>query len=96
MSFRRIVTSTLDRAGIAIDGDQPWDIQVLRRRFFRRAARGNVGLGDAYVDNDWDVKSLDALFQRIISAGNGLVDREIHLPKLDDPVNAATGAFFCR
>lgn len=71
MSFRRIVTSTLDRAGIVIDGDRPWDIQVIRGRFFRRAARGNLGLGEAYVDNDWDVESLDALFRRVIIAGLG-------------------------
>ncbi|MBT8099493.1 MAG: cyclopropane fatty acyl phospholipid synthase [Gammaproteobacteria bacterium] len=71
MSFRRIITTTLERAGITIDGDRPWDVQVLRRRFFRRAARGNLGLGEAYVDNDWDVESLDAMFRRVIAAGLG-------------------------
>ena len=29
MSFKRIVTNTLARAGISINGDNPWDIQVL-------------------------------------------------------------------
>ena len=69
MSFRRIVTNTLARAGVSINGDKPWDIQVLRDRFYRRAARGALGLGDSYVDRDWDVASLDGLFRHIIAAG---------------------------
>jgi len=69
MVFKRIVTKTLARAGVAIDGDRPWDIQVLQNRFFRRAARGPLGLGESYMDRDWDVSSLDELFRHVISAG---------------------------
>ncbi len=69
MSLRRIVTDTLARAGVSINGDKPWDIQVLRDRFYRRAARGALGLGESYIDRDWDVASLDDLFRRIIAAG---------------------------
>ncbi|MDH3750212.1 MAG: cyclopropane fatty acyl phospholipid synthase, partial [Gammaproteobacteria bacterium] len=68
MAFKRIVTNTLARADVAINGDRPWDIQVNRERFFRRTARGSVGLGEAYIDGDWDVASLDALFRRLIGA----------------------------
>lgn len=71
MVFKRIVTNTLARAGVAINGNRPWDIQVLKSRFFRRAARGPLGLGESYMDRDWDVSSLDELFQRVISAGLG-------------------------
>ena len=69
MSFKRIVTSTLDRAGVSINGDNPWDIQVLRDRFYRRAARGPLGFGESYMDRDWEVESLDTLFRRMISSG---------------------------
>ncbi len=69
MSFKRIVTNTLARAGVSINGEKPWDIQVLRDRFYRRAARGALGLGESYIDRDWDVASLDGLFGRIIAAG---------------------------
>jgi cyclopropane-fatty-acyl-phospholipid synthase len=69
MSFKRIVTNTLARAGVSINGEKPWDIQVLRDRFYRRAARGALGLGESYIDHDWDVASLDGLFGRIIAAG---------------------------
>ncbi len=67
MVFKRIVTNTLGRAGVAINGDRPWDIQILRNRFFRRAARGPLGLGESYMDRDWDVSSLDGLFRRILT-----------------------------
>jgi len=56
---------------VAFIADDLQDIQVLRRRFFRRAARGSLGLGEAYIDNDWDVESLDGLFRRVIAAGLG-------------------------
>ncbi len=69
MLFKRIVTNTLARAGVSINGDKPWDIQVLRDRFYRRAVRGTLGLGESYIDRDWDVASLDDLFRRFIAAG---------------------------
>lgn len=68
MAFKRIVTNILARADVAINGDRPWDIQVNRDRFFRRSARGSLGLGEAYVDGDWDVASLDGLFRHLIAA----------------------------
>jgi len=33
MAFKHFVTSTLARAGVSINGQKPWDIQVLRDRF---------------------------------------------------------------
>ena len=68
MAFRRIVTDTLARADVAINGDRPWDIQVHNDRFYRRAARGTLGLGESYMDGDWDVASLDALFRHFLTA----------------------------
>jgi cyclopropane-fatty-acyl-phospholipid synthase len=56
-------------AGIVIDGSQPWDIQVHNERFYRRVmAGGSLGLGEAYMDGDWDCPSLDQFFDRVISA----------------------------
>jgi hypothetical protein len=42
---RRFVTRLLHRAGIEANGSQPWDIHVVRERFFRRALRGSLGYG---------------------------------------------------
>ncbi len=68
MLVKRIVTNTLARAGVSINGDKPWDIQVLRDRFYRRTAHGSLGLGESYIDRDWDVTSLVELFRRIHAA----------------------------
>jgi len=68
MSFKHLITNTFAAAGVRIDGDRPWDIRVNTDRFFQRAARGPLGLGESYMDGDWDVESLDALFRNIISS----------------------------
>ena len=64
--FKQIVTNTLARADVTINGDRPFDIQVHNERFYRRAARGTLGLGESYMDGDWDVGSLAALFRQFL------------------------------
>jgi len=68
MAFRRLVTKTLAKADVAINGDRPWDIQVHNNQFFPRTTRGALGLGESYMDGDWDVESLDALFRHFLTA----------------------------
>ncbi len=63
---RKIVTDTLGRAGIRIDGSNPWDIRVNDERFYSQAMRGSLGFGESYMDGDWDADELDALFRRIL------------------------------
>ena len=63
---KKIVTQLFSRAGIAVNGDNPWDIRVNDDRFFSRTLRGSLGFGESYMDCDWDVESIDALFRRII------------------------------
>ncbi|SVD20103.1 uncharacterized protein METZ01_LOCUS372957, partial [marine metagenome] len=62
------VSKTLGLAGIKINGNAPWDICVNNERFYRRAARGTLGLGEAYMDGDWDVESLDWFFRKLIGS----------------------------
>jgi cyclopropane-fatty-acyl-phospholipid synthase len=66
---RGIVSALFERAGIDIGGPDPWDVQVIRPRFYRRVLRGSLGLGESYMDGDWTVAELDAFFRRIIRAG---------------------------
>lgn len=55
----------LEPAGIAINGNRPWDIQVRDQRFYSRLfAEGTLGLGESYVDGWWDVEALDEFFAR--------------------------------
>ncbi len=55
-------------ADIKINGDRPWDIRTanvagLADRVF---AHGSLGLGEAYMDGDWDAEQLDEFFFRIL------------------------------
>lgn len=63
---QKIITDTLSRAGIRINGSNPWDIRVNKERFFRQAMRGSLGFGESYMDGDWDADELDALFRRVL------------------------------
>ena len=63
---RKIVTDTFARAGVKINGNNPWDIQVHNERFYGQTLRGSLGFGESYMDGDWDADELDALFRRII------------------------------
>ena len=65
----------LARAGITVNGDAPWDLQVHDERLWARVMReGSLGLGDAYVEGWWDSPSLDQLFDRVFRAR---LDREV-------------------
>jgi len=69
LSAKQAVTSLFALAGVAINGTNPWDIQVHNERFFRRVlAAGSLGLGESYMDGDWHAAALDQLFDRVISA----------------------------
>ena len=68
------LSALLARADVRTDGARPWDLQVHRRRLYRRVVTGwSLGLGDAYVDGDWDCERLDELFARLLAAD---LDRE--------------------
>jgi cyclopropane-fatty-acyl-phospholipid synthase len=71
--FRARAERALAAAGVALDGDRPWDPQVHDPRVFRRIAlQGSLGAGGSYVDGWWDCERLDELFHRLLRAG---VDR---------------------
>jgi cyclopropane-fatty-acyl-phospholipid synthase len=68
-SRRRAVERLFEKAGVEIGGSRPWDIKVHRDRFYKRVlAQGSLGLGEAYMDEDWDCEALDRLFDRVIGA----------------------------
>ena len=54
-------------AGIAVNGDAPWDIRIADAGFYRRIlTRGSLGFGEAYVDGLWECERLDQLFDRLL------------------------------
>ena len=66
---RQVVEELLAMAGVAIDGPNPWDIQVRDDRLYTRILREkNLGLGEAYMEGWWNCARLDEFFSRILRA----------------------------
>jgi len=66
----RIVRALLESADVRVGGGRPHDIQVHDRAFYGRVVRdGRLGLGESYVDGQWDTPSLDELTARLVRAG---------------------------
>ncbi|HEY9145923.1 MAG TPA: cyclopropane-fatty-acyl-phospholipid synthase, partial [Thiobacillus sp.] len=62
-----VIRNLAAEAGISINGDAPWDIQVLDERVYRLVlTKGSLGFGEAYMDGDWDSERLDELFCRLL------------------------------
>lgn len=60
------VLDFFNRAGIDVNGTEPWDIQIHDDRFYSRVmAEGSLGLGNSYMDEWWDVDKLDEFFFRL-------------------------------
>lgn len=67
-SVKCIVVDLLSRAGVGVDGRQPWDLRVLDDRFYGRvAAQASLGFGDSYVDGWWECPRIDELIHRLLS-----------------------------
>ena len=67
----KIIKDLLAQADILIhsDGEQarPFDIKLNDSKFFRKVYhKGSLGLGESYMDGDWEAESLDEMFFRLI------------------------------
>jgi cyclopropane-fatty-acyl-phospholipid synthase len=77
INYKSITEETLALAGISINGNKPWDIRVSNDEFYRRAiTEGELGVGESYMDNWWDVEKLDEFIFRILDAR---LDQKIQL-----------------
>lgn len=66
----KLFKDLLAGAGVTINGNRPWDIQVRDERLYMRVLRErNLGLGEAYMDGWWDCPRLDEFFYRILKHG---------------------------
>ena len=66
---KRAIVDLLGSAGISVNGPNPWDMRVNDARVYPRiVAQGSLGLGEAYMDGDWDCAALDQFFERAIEA----------------------------
>jgi len=66
---RETMLSLLEMIDVQENGPRPWDIQVHNPLVYQRFMReGRLGLGEAYMDGDWDCEDLADLFYRILMA----------------------------
>ena len=66
---RALAERLLDRAGVTIGGDQPWDVDVHDERVWDRVIRDReLGLGEAYMDGWWDSPEVDQFLVRLLLA----------------------------
>jgi cyclopropane-fatty-acyl-phospholipid synthase len=62
------VGELLSLAGIALNGQNPWDVKVYDDHFYAAVlSNGSIGAGEAYMKKWWDCPRLDELFSRILT-----------------------------
>lgn len=62
-----VIEKLVHQAGITINGDAPWDIQVHDAEVYRRImTKGSLGFGESYMDGLWDVERMDEMFYRLM------------------------------
>jgi len=67
--MKQVIQDLLDLADVKINGHRPWDIQVHNPKLYERVlAKGNLGLGEAYMDGWWDCKAIDEFINRVLKA----------------------------
>lgn len=67
--YKQSLQSLLDRAGIKINGENSWDIQIRDSRFYKRVlAEGSLALGESYMDGWWDCERIDQFIEKILSS----------------------------
>ncbi len=67
--WARYVLDLLERVDIRPHGRRPWDWQVHDPRLYRQIVlRGNLGLGEAYMNGWFDCQHLDQSLDRILRA----------------------------
>lgn len=68
-SSETIVRELLKSAGVAVNGNNPWDIQIHDPRTYNRLLQeAGLGLGESYVDGWWDCDAIDELASRLLKA----------------------------
>jgi cyclopropane-fatty-acyl-phospholipid synthase len=55
------------RCGIRLNGKEPYDIQIKNPDFYKKVVlKWSLGLGESYMDGDWDCEKLDELINHLL------------------------------
>lgn len=78
ITAKSICQKLLLPAGVKINGNQPWDIQIHNDDFYNRVlSEGVLGLGESYMDKWWDCDRLDIFFEKILREN---IDTKVKIP----------------
>ncbi len=67
-TYKNKFASLLSKAGVSINGNEPYDVIVHNEELFARVLiQGSLGLGEAYMEGWWDSPQLDEFFYRVLS-----------------------------
>ena len=65
----RFAAQLLARADVRLNGTRAWDMRIHDPQVPERVvALGNLGLGEAYMDDQWDCDQLDEFFAHVLRA----------------------------
>ena len=85
-STKHRVTELLSIAGITVNGNASWDIQVHNGNFYRRVlAGGSLAMGESYMEHWWDCENPDELFSHLL---NTELEEKIKSPKIVAKISA--------
>jgi len=63
----RKISELLRHADVEVNGSRPWDIQIHDPRVADRImVMGAIGLGEAYMDGQWDAEAVDEFIYRLL------------------------------
>ena len=74
-TFKQNLKALLKSVDVGINGKRPWDMKIKNEIVFKRILQeGSLGLGEAYMDGEWDCESLDEFFNKLL---RGSIDKKI-------------------
>ncbi len=80
-SAKNVIEQLLAPADIRMNGKRAWDIQVKNDRFYNRVLhQGTLGIGESYMDGDWECDQIDELTNKAVSAN--ITDQIAKNPRL--------------
>jgi len=66
--YEKCVKDLLAAAGIAVNGQQRYEVEIKDQRFYERiVTQGHMGLGESYMDGWWECDALDEFVHRVLS-----------------------------
>ncbi len=75
MTSKQKAAQLLTKAGITLNGPNPWDIQVHDERTYDRIfSSGSLGVGESYMDGWWDVEDMPGFLHKVF---NARLDKEL-------------------